>query len=170
MIRLISNLAQLLRSLSQPRFSVVSSERGGSTGMWERKRAAHLAGPCTCTSKMAPFQAHSHVAQCPFTLYCTFHHSTSNDPNVTRNVSEFYLTAQYTKDMSNGDEYYSDAAGDAARYNQRILRKLGRALARQPDLDLSSALPPRYRSILISKKKETLTTHDGMACTLQKPR
>ncbi|SMR62099.1 unnamed protein product [Zymoseptoria tritici ST99CH_1E4] len=40
----------------------------------------------------------------------------------------------------------------AAQYNDRVLRKLQKALKRQPDVDISSALPARYQSLLASKK------------------
>ncbi|KAM0724049.1 hypothetical protein Q7P37_000229 [Cladosporium fusiforme] len=59
--------------------------------------------------------------------------------------------------MVNDDCRRSDAANDgadnAAGYNNRVMRKLGKALARQPDLDLSLALPPRYRLKLAAKKQ-----------------
>lgn len=81
-----------------------------------------------------------------------------------------------SSDMSKNDEDCGDAAryqasddlGDAAsnavRYIHRMLRKLERALARQPDLDLSSALPSEYHSELAWKKKASKSSQGGMAC------
>lgn len=57
----------------------------------------------------------------------------------------------------------NDTAGDAAAYNQRVLRKLAKAIERQPDLDLSSALPPQYQSKLTSKKRRTNLAEGCMA-------
>lgn len=57
----------------------------------------------------------------------------------------------------------SDAASDAAAYNQRVLRKLVNAVARQPDMDLTSALPPQYKSKLASKRQKVQAAESGMA-------
>lgn len=48
----------------------------------------------------------------------------------------------------------STDAGDAVEYNQRVLRDLEGALAREPDLDLLLARPCRYQSKLTWKKQE----------------
>jgi hypothetical protein len=41
---------------------------------------------------------------------------------------------------------------EAAEYNQRMLRKLQRALAREPDIDITTVLPSQYTSRLAAKK------------------
>jgi aminoglycoside phosphotransferase (APT) family kinase protein len=45
-----------------------------------------------------------------------------------------------------------DGKDTAAKYNQRVLRKLQRALAREPDIDITTVLPSQYTSRLAGKK------------------
>jgi hypothetical protein len=45
-----------------------------------------------------------------------------------------------------------DGNDAAAEYNQRVLRRVQRALAREPDIDITTVLPSQYTSRLAGKK------------------
>lgn len=100
----------------------------------------------------------------PSTFHCTFRRLRPVRP-ISHKGNLTFPTLCMAVDcaMWNDDNLPNDAAG----YNKRILRKLERAFARQPDLDLSSALPPRYRSRLASKKQIAQSTEGGIVCPIR---